>query len=574
MKKTPRRRAESTGNSGIPLDISPIGEYNASMKTVIAPPPPAALPADIMAHFPPGYAPRPQQEEAIRRIAAAFAAGNRFVLLELPTGGGKSFVTQTFARAARAAGQRTHFLTASKILQDQYTRDFPAPEIETIKGRNAYPCTHPAAGPGDTAALAPCTRKGRGILPSCCVDPEEGPRAVVSLTARPNETSCPYWSQLITAARAPITLYNFSSFLFQQRIKRFGKRNLMIVDEAHHIEGQLLNYVELTITESALALVGEELPGNLRTAEDVRNWIRGGLLDRVHDAAMDEDMPVPDRERLEHLGAKLDLFLDYTERTEWIIEYAADRNNSKLACRPVYAHDFAEDLLFSKADQILGVSATILSREIWAANLGLAPDDVELIQMGSDFPVANRPIRREYLGNMNYASKDATLPKLIAWLKNTCLPAHAGERGIIHAHSFTLAQAIVRGVGSPRLLLHEGGVDKREVLARHAARPDSVIVAPAFHEGIDLKDDLSRFQVIAKTPYPSIADPVIKRRMETASGRTWFAWLTILKFCQSVGRSVRSKDDHAVTYITDAGFDGLYSRNRGMFPRWIQEAMV
>lgn len=534
---------------------------------------PAAGPRAILVNFPPQFTPRPQQEDAILRIDAAFRAGKRFVVLELPTGGGKSFITQTFARGARVNKQRTHFLTASKILQDQYEKDFPEPEIVTIKGRNAYGCTHHAANPTDSAAYAPCTRRGKGILTACAGDDPEVASAVVSLNAQPYETTCPYWAQLLKANAAPITLFNFSSFLFQQRIGRFGKRELMVVDEAHNIEGQLLNFVELSVTEGQLEPVEAAIPPTIRTAEDVQAWINGGVLDLVQAACMDDDRPFEEIERLQKLAHKLETFLEYIDRTEWIIENVLEDKGRVLRCRPVYAFDFAQDLLFSKAARVLAVSATILDANVWAANLGIDPNDMAFIQMGSDFPVANRPIQRAFAGDMSYKHKNVTMPKLITLIKEL-LARHAGERGIIHAHSFALAQAIVKGVGSPRLLLHDPGVDKRDVLATHAARADSVIVAPAFHEGIDLKDDLSRFQIIAKVPYPSIADPVIKRRMETAAGRTWYQLLTCLKIVQAYGRSVRSKDDHAVTYVTDAGFAGLVARAGRMLPPWFREALV
>ena len=35
----------------------------------------------------------------------------------------------------------------------------------------------------------------------------------------------------------------------------------------------------------------------------------------------------------------------------------------------------------------------------------------------------------------------------------------------------------------------------------HAIRPDSVLLASGFHEGVDLKDDLAGFGMIAKVPH-------------------------------------------------------------------------
>ena len=111
-------------------------------------------------YFPDGYTPRPQQVVAIKEIDALFDAGKRVVVLQAPTGAGKSLVNHTFARQARANGEKTHVLTAQKILQDQLEHDFPPPELELIKGRNAYPCNHNSRKDGDACDKAPCTREG------------------------------------------------------------------------------------------------------------------------------------------------------------------------------------------------------------------------------------------------------------------------------------------------------------------------------------------------------------------------------------------------------------------------------
>jgi ATP-dependent DNA helicase DinG len=89
--------------------------------------------------------PRKGQLEAIAAAREAFARGKRFVVIEAPTGSGKSGVAVTLAREASSA----YLLTAQKLLQDQYGRDFP--ELALMKGRANYRClvapTHAAAAP-------------------------------------------------------------------------------------------------------------------------------------------------------------------------------------------------------------------------------------------------------------------------------------------------------------------------------------------------------------------------------------------------------------------------------------------
>ena len=92
----------------------------------------------------------------------------------------------------------------------------------------------------------------------------------------------------------------------------------------------------------------------------------------------------------------------------------------------------------------------------------------------------------------------------------------------------------------------------------------TVLLSPSMTEGVDLKGDASRFQIICKVPYPYLGDKLIRKRMN--KWKWWYPLQTLKVIIQSVGRSVRSKDDQAITYILDSDWDRFYSRNSGLFP--------
>jgi Rad3-related DNA helicase len=89
-------------------------------------------------------------------------------------------------------------------------------------------------------------------------------------------------------------------------------------------------------------------------------------------------------------------------------------------------------------------------------------------------------------------------------------------------------------------------------------------------EGLDLKDDLSRFQIICKVPYPYL-DHYTKSRITLDPA--WYQWRTALTLVQATGRSVRSKTDYAVTYVLDADFERFIARNKSVLPRWWLDAI-
>jgi ATP-dependent DNA helicase DinG len=90
----------------------------------------------------------------------------------------------------------------------------------------------------------------------------------------------------------------------------------------------------------------------------------------------------------------------------------------------------------------------------------------------------------------------------------------------------------------------------------------TVLISPSLHTGLDLKDELSRFQIITKVRYPNKSDrwTNAKRNKDTE----WYYWQTALKLIQAYGRSVRSKDDWAKTYILDSAFGYFVKRNKSV----------
>ena len=103
------------------------------------------------------------------------------------------------------------------------------------------------------------------------------------------------------------------------------------------------------------------------------------------------------------------------------------------------------------------------------------------------------------------------------------------------------------------------------MLQKHiSSKEPTVLLSPSMTEGVDLRGEYSRFQVICKVPYPFLGDKLVKKRMNKWKG--WYPLQTAKAVVQSVGRSVRSSDDHAVTYILDSDWDRFIGRNKKFFP--------
>jgi len=102
-------------------------------------------------------------------------------------------------------------------------------------------------------------------------------------------------------------------------------------------------------------------------------------------------------------------------------------------------------------------------------------------------------------------------------------------------------------------------------LAEHETDPTGVLLSSSLWEGVDLKDDLSRFQIIAKVPYPNYKEKRTKAKMDKFP--MWYTSQTLTKLLQGFGRSIRSEDDWAKTYVLDTAVNNVFFKAQQMIPK-------
>jgi len=493
-----------------------------------------------------GY--RPGQREAIDEIEHAFEQGYRFVILDAPTGSGKSHI----ARALAFQSARAHIVTVQKILQDQYENDFA--DMVIMKGRSAYDCL---ADLDVTCADGPCTR--RKGAPKC-----EG---------------CKYQNAYNEALGAPVTVHNFDSFFYQNS---FGKghagRKLLIVDEAHNIESKYSEFMSFVLTDKIL---GKPIPEYQRI-EEYDDFLKKAYDDLMLDAAVlnlayeegtlgrDE---IKQLEKIQNLARRIFNYLKDRERPEpleYVFDYEVVKGAQHLKFRPVMVGDFVQNTLYKYGDRVLLMSATILDKRMFCESAGIDPKDAMYIEVPSHFPAENRPIVRSYVGLMTFKHIDKNLPHMVEAIERL-LEKHRDRKGIIQTHSEKIADFIREWIEDDRLTFNKDFPDPQSMLMAHRVKYGSFIVASGLREGLDLRGDLSKIQILCKVPYPSLGDKRVKRRMEL--NNDWYGYQTVLMFVQILGRSVRSATDKAITYILDSNFGYFYKRNSRFIPEYVKRAI-
>ena len=521
---------------------------------------------------------RDQQREAIEFCLNSLSSGKRFVVIEAGTGVGKSAIGLTIARAFTAlntpgadpvTGQDSEpgawFVTTQKILQEQYTRDFHKIGLRSIKSSSNYQCKFKKHNTcSDSQKELKVEEKGSKFWNSCTIGCIYKAEKQEFLKSNSSVTNFPY---LLTEA-------NYSG--------KITKRQLMIIDEAHNTEGELSKFIEVVVSERFCTTVLKTDFFKPKTQHQAHTWIKDVYLPKVvshvrHvEQMLEKYSGIKDKlndfialsrqiDLLKGHKEKLSKFVEVYDPENWVFEFleADGKSMCKISFKPIDVAPFAESMLFRLGERVILMSATILNKDAFCQSLGIKPEEAEFIGLPSPFPIENRPIFFFPVGSMTQNGIDSSLPKLVEAIRSI-MEEHKNEKGIIHTHSYKIASYIKKHIKSKRLLMHESH-DRDDVLARHmSSKEPTILLSPSMSEGVDLKQDASRFQVVCKVPYPYLGDKLVSKRMHKWSW--WYPLQTAKTIVQSVGRSIRSSDDHAVTYILDSNWESFYKKNKDMFP--------
>lgn len=492
---------------------------------------------------------RPHQMVAVAEILDAFNRDVKVVMLDAPTGSGKTLIGEVVRRAMQDSSIYT---CSTKTLQDQFVADFDYARV--LKGRANYPTEyHPAAFFHEPATRISCEDCDGAECELC-----EG------------SFSCPYQLAKQRALSAPVAVLNTAYLLGEGNSGRseFKGRGLAIVDEADLLEGALMSYAEVRIGPRAQKKYGITPPSKKTVKEDWAAWVNESLP-KVR-SALYREQEAKQRRRIRRLEANLTMLqrdLMDDERTDWVY---TDYESGSIVFKPVQVDEVAKTQLWGLAQKWLLMSASLISGQQMADDLGLEDGEWEVVTVGNTFPKENRPVHIAPVASLGRKDYDAGMPKVQEALTRI-IEEHPGENVLVHTVSYKLARDL--GAGIPNTLTYTNAGDRERVLKRFRSE-GGVILAPSLDRGVDLPGDLCTVQVIVKVPYPFLGDKQIQQRLyATRGGQTWYRVQTVRTLVQMTGRGVRSVDDTCTTYILDSGFLKLYREAAHLFPEWWREAL-
>ena len=476
----------------------------------------------------------------------------------------------------------TWFLTTQKILQNQYIKDFGPPKADmfSLKSSSNYTCKFFVSNNcGESLKLLQQADKESRFYQSC-------------------QASCIYRIAKRNFLKSKKSITNFPFFLvstsFQADIE---PRKLLVIDEAHNIEDELSKHIEILVSEKfAKEVLKITMPDDseMKTQFKAHKWIKetyypeARVVEKQLAREIEEmqEQGLEDTDDMKRVQKRHDLiskhtskiyqFLSLYTKDNWVFNMveAFGRAMRKVEFKPIDIGEYAQEKLFRFGQKILMLSATILNKEAYCESVGIDPEDVDFISIDSPFPLENRQVYYLDTGKMSMAHINETLPNMIGAINEIMGTEHKTDKGIIHSRNYQITKYLLEK-GTPkmkkRLITHESH-NRDEIIEEFmASKKPQVLVSPSSTEGLDLKGDLSRFQIICKMQFPYMGDELVKKRI--SKHKRWYAYQTAKALVQCVGRSIRSENDYATTYILDGSFGYFFEKNKDLFPGYFVKSV-
>jgi Rad3-related DNA helicase len=161
--------------------------------------------------IPEGYKLRPIQEKTINEINSK---DNKFFILNLPTGSGKSLISETIA-----INNPSTVITKTKFLQEQYLKEF---NYDNLKGKNNYTCDSGYVWQSE----------------ECITN--------IVLTKKECYKNCPYQIAKKKFIESNKRLTNFAYLLSSPWLDKYPTK-FLIIDEAHNFGSEIINALTIKL---------------------------------------------------------------------------------------------------------------------------------------------------------------------------------------------------------------------------------------------------------------------------------------------------------------------------------------
>lgn len=528
---------------------------------------------------------RQNQLEVIR---FAIESPKPVVVIEAPTGSGKSLVGSVLCKLSKDS----IYLVHSKTLQDQIMEDFP--EFEILKGRANYPCIlDMSVTCADCQYVDPsrCKNHGRKCASIHAQHPDIAEMCNgKDRSCRNYEPNCSMWDyctyplQKKKVVKHPLRVLNYSYYLTEANyVGQFSGIPFVVCDEADVLENELLGFIQISISDYQMRRFGVSQPRfKTSTAKDgVASWkewaaeLSYKVTAEIESKRKSGELSRKDSEYYGGILSKLKAFMGMVDKT-WIYDVVGNEGtNRHHVFKPVWiTPDMTSDYLRKHSEKIVLMSATFPAPGAIAKTLGIPLDDMDYMEVPSNFRVENRPIYMWPVINVSAKTSDDDYRKLMDKIVEIInFSENINSKGMIHTCNYKLARMVMQL--SPRMLGHVTE-NRNEVLEKFKESSEPLIlVSPSMERGISLNDDLARWMIITKASFPDLNDKQVSARLYgSRDGKYWYDSITAQTIEQMCGRATRHKDDTCRIYMLDGHIERIVTSHPRMFSGYFRECLV
>ncbi len=303
-----------------------------------------------------------------------------------------------------------------------------------------------------------------------------------------------------------------------------------------------------------------QLKGHLvRLAESIEGLI--GNMIRCTTGLFQEDDELEIKASIVKLKAFTEGMGAFTDGLDGFVRWA-DIEEKRIALRmsPVYPKDFIKRHILPEYRSVILASATLsVAGDFGFLTKVLGLEDAETLSVPSPFDL-RRQIAVQVKKGINLK-----LPGSAGKLAEVIIEeASRRDGGILvlftSRESMRAAWAIANGALQEMGLnpMVQGEMSNRLMLEKMRGSENSVIFGlDSFWEGVDVKGDSLKCLIIAKLPFEVPTEPVVKARteeIEMGGGNAFYEYSlprAVLKFKQGFGRLIRSSSDSGRVIICD-----------------------
>lgn len=516
---------------------------------------------------PEGFNLRPQQDEALKKISNSYNSGAKFVVLDAPVGSGKSVIAVSIATTFGSA----YIPMPNNHLMDQYSKSFK--DVRTLRGRKWFPCTYDDLETNQY--VIPLIKQGKIFKAEeqqscsgarCTKKPSSKKQKVLAECAKSGP--CPYSEAIKVASESGIIVTNLHALTAQNFYNphMFGHRKVIIVDEAHLLHSFLRGYLTTGFTIDRM--VAPKEVDWITTFEQWLTWLSRAEQLATFNTEDKRDDYKARIEKLQQIGEGV-----YGSPPITNLVHDPDNETFRVEFVPNSVGGAAKSLIYDYADFVVLMSGSWGDKATSMREIGLDPAETRFISMPSDFPKENRPVVLAPEGlDMSHRNWETNLPKLVAFIKDK-MKKHPNEKGLVHVPSYTKGWQIIKALKSDRVVGHVSEDFHQKFEEFIKSDKPAVFVSPSCTEGVDLKDDLCRWQVLTTVPYPPAGSGFYQRVLAKAGWLTYNTH-TLRQIMQMLGRPVRSKTDQAISYMADTRFNGFIQKMWKNIPQWLRDGFV